>query len=100
MRKHFNRGATMTISFRPGIRENVGLIIGMFGASGSGKTYSAMRLASCLSGGKPFAVIDTESRRALHYADMFKFDHGELHAHSVQRHILRLLRLPIMLVIR
>jgi len=70
----------MTISFRPAIRENVGLIIGMFGASGSGKTYSAMRLASGLSGGKPFAVIDTESRRALHYADMFKFDHGELHA--------------------
>jgi hypothetical protein len=27
-----------------------------------------------MSGGKPFAVIDTENGRALHYADMFKFD--------------------------
>lgn len=70
----------MSITFRPAIRENVGLIIGVFGASGSGKTYSAMRVASGLSGGKPFAVIDTESRRALHYADAFRFDHGELHA--------------------
>lgn len=70
----------MTITFRKAIRENVGLIIGIFGASGSGKTFSAMRVASGLSGGKPFAVIDTESRRALHYADAFRFDHGELHA--------------------
>lgn len=70
----------MAITFRPAARENVGLIIGMFGASGSGKTYSSMRLASGLSKGKPFVVIDTESRRALHYADMFKFDHGEIHA--------------------
>jgi len=31
-----------------------------------------------MSGGKPFAVIDTEARRALHYADQFRFDHGEL----------------------
>jgi len=70
----------MTITFRPALRENVGLLIGMIGPSGGGKTYSAMRLASGLSNGKPFAVIDTESRRALHYADMFKFDHAELHA--------------------
>lgn len=70
----------MSITFRPAVRENVGLIIGIIGPSGSGKTFSAMRLASGLSDGKPFAVIDTESRRALHYADQFKFDHGELHA--------------------
>ncbi len=66
-------------TFRPAVREGVGLIIGLSGASGSGKTYSAMRLATGLSGGKPFAVIDTESRRALHYADMFTYDHAELH---------------------
>ena len=69
----------MSFHFKRGIRENVGLLIGMIGSSGSGKTYSAMRLASGLSGGKPFAVIDTESRRALHYADAFTFDHAELH---------------------
>ncbi len=65
-------------SFRPAVRENVGLLIGLAGASGSGKTYTAMRLASGISGGKPFAVIDTEAGRAKHYADAFRFDHGDL----------------------
>ncbi len=67
-------------TFRPAKRENVSLLIGLAGGTGSGKTYSAMRLATGLAGGKPFAVIDTEARRALHYADRFNFDHGELHA--------------------
>lgn len=68
----------MTISFRPAVREAVGLIIGLAGGTGSGKTFSAMRLASGIAGGKPFAVIDTEAGRALHYADAFRFDHAEL----------------------
>jgi len=69
----------MGFTFRPAIRKNASLLIGLIGASGSGKTYSAMRLASGISGAKPFAVIDTEAGRALHYADQFKFDHGDLH---------------------
>jgi hypothetical protein len=68
----------MTFTFRPAARENVGLLIGLAGASGSGKTYTAMRLASGIAGGKPFAVVDTEAGRAKHYADQFKFDHGDL----------------------
>lgn len=68
----------MTFNFRPAVRENVNLMIGLAGASGSGKTYTAMRLATGMSGGKPFCVIDTESGRASHYADQFKFDVGEL----------------------
>ncbi len=68
----------MTFTFRPGVRENVSLLIGLAGASGSGKTYTAMRLASGIAGGKPFAVIDTEAGRAKHYADAFRFDHGDL----------------------
>jgi hypothetical protein len=70
----------MSFSFRPGVRENVGLLIGLAGGTGSGKTYSAMELAAGISGDKPFAVIDSEARRALHYADRFRFDHGELRA--------------------
>jgi hypothetical protein len=70
----------MSFEFRPAARENVGLIIGMVGASGSGKTYSAMRLASGMSGSARFAVIDTENGRAKHYADQFAFDHGDLRA--------------------
>ena len=66
--------------FKPGIREEVGLLIGLIGPSGSGKTFSAMRIASGIVGkGNKFAVIDTEARRALHYADQFQFDHLELH---------------------
>lgn len=68
----------MTFSFRPATRENVGLLVGLAGASGSGKTYTAMRLASGIAGDKPFAVIDTEAGRAKHYADLFRFDHGDL----------------------
>lgn len=70
----------MSFELRPAIRENVSMLIGLAGASGSGKTFTALRLAQGLSGGKRFAVIDTEARRALHYADQFAFDHGDLRA--------------------
>ncbi len=68
----------MTVTFRPATRESVGLLIGLAGASGSGKTWSAMELAKGLSGGNRFAVIDTEAGRAKHYADAFDFDHADL----------------------
>src|SRR5512139_2729714 len=68
----------MSFEFRPAIREAVGLLIGLIGPSGGGKTYTAMRLAKGICGEKPFAVIDTEASRAKHYADIFKFDHGDL----------------------
>ena len=42
------------------------------GASGSGKTYSALELASGL--GSNIAVIDTENGSASLYADKFEFD--------------------------
>jgi hypothetical protein len=62
---------------KPAVRERVPLLIGLMGASGSGKTFSALRLATgiqTVTGGDIFG-IDTEARRALHYADMFKFRH-------------------------
>jgi hypothetical protein len=68
----------MTFTFRPATRENVGLLIGLSGGSGSGKTFSALRLARGIAGDSPFAVIDTEAGRAKHYADQFRFDHGDL----------------------
>lgn len=58
-------------------REHVPLLIGLTGPSGGGKTYSALRLATGIqqvTGGDIY-FIDTESRRALHYADSFKFKH-------------------------
>lgn len=68
----------MSFTFRPAVRENVHLLIGMIGGTGSGKTMSALRLAAGLAGGRRFAVIDTEAGRAQHYADQFAFDHGDL----------------------
>lgn len=65
--------------FRRAVRADVPLLIGLAGASGSGKTYSAMTLAKGMAGDRPFAVIDTEAGRARHYADRFTFDHADLH---------------------
>lgn len=58
-------------------RQRVPLLVGIVGASGSGKTYSALRLATGIQRvtGGDIGVIDTEARRALHYADKFKFRH-------------------------
>jgi len=68
----------MSFSFRPAKRENVPLLIGVAGGTGSGKTYSALTLAKGLANGQRFAIIDTEAGRAKHYADLFEFDHGDL----------------------
>ena len=70
----------MPFEFRPAKRENVPLMLGLSGGTGSGKTYTAMRLASGIAGDRPFAVIDTENRRARHYADTFRFDAADLEA--------------------
>jgi len=68
----------MSFAFKPAVRENVPLLIGLAGGTGSGKTFTAMRLASGICGDKPFALIDTEAGRGKHYADQFRFDHGDL----------------------
>jgi hypothetical protein len=68
------------VTFRPAKREAIPLLLGLAGGTGSGKTFSAMRLAHGIAGDRPFAVIDTENGRASHYADQFRFDVAELHA--------------------
>lgn len=77
------------IDFKPAVLEKISLLIGLAGGTGSGKTYSAMKMATGLAGRQPFAVIDTEAGRALHYAPRrgsqpdftrsFLFQHEELH---------------------
>ena len=57
-------------------------MVGLMGASGSGKTFSALRIATGIqrvTGGE-VCVIDTESRRSLHYADDFRFMHMQFDA--------------------
>jgi hypothetical protein len=68
----------MTFQFKPAIRTETSLLIAIAGASGSGKTFSALRLATGLAGDGKIAAIDTEAGRMLHYADQFEFQHGEL----------------------
>lgn len=70
--------ATNIFTFKPAVLHEEHLLIGLAGGTGSGKTYTGMRLATGLSGGKRFAVIDTEAGRAKHYARQFAFDHGDL----------------------
>lgn len=68
------------IDIRPGVRRGVTHLILLAGGTGSGKTESSMQLATGMSGGAKFAVIDTERGRALHKADDYTFDHAELDA--------------------
>lgn len=56
------------------------IIVGLTGESFSGKTYSALRLATGFQrviGGR-IALIDTEADRARHYEPYFDFDHVRL----------------------
>ena len=64
--------------FKKAVREQTSVLIGVCGGTGAGKSFSAARLATGLSGGKRWAWIDTEAGRALHYSDQFDFDHGDL----------------------
>jgi hypothetical protein len=60
-------------SFRPAKRENTPLIIGLAGPSKSGKTFSALRLATGLKGTGQIFMINTEGKRGHQYADKFDY---------------------------
>ena len=70
----------MAFQYKRAVRENTHLLIGLVGADGSGKTFSAMELATGICGSEPFLLIDTESCRGLHYAEQYDFEHKELQA--------------------
>jgi hypothetical protein len=53
--------------FEDSVRDDTSLLIGVCGASGSGKTVTALRMAVGLAAGEPIAFIDTEAGRARHY---------------------------------
>lgn len=74
--------ARRLFTVEPATREQAPLLIGLTGPAGSGKTYSALRLATGLarvtakSGGSDQIVfIDTETRRSRQYAGAFRFEH-------------------------
>lgn len=72
------------INIRKAQREGARMVIGLAGQSGSGKTYTAIKLAYGLAGGKGEKVgfLDTENRRGSLYADIVTdpFLIGDLYA--------------------
>lgn len=76
--------------FKKAVREDVWLKIGMTGTSGSGKTFSALRVATGLVGkcdGEGIAFISTEKSRSLYYADRFSYDVLELDEYGTEDYI-------------
>ena len=63
-------------------KEQAKLRLAIFGPAGSGKTFSAMRIATGMAAGlgegQRIAVIDTERGSASKYAGIFDFDILEL----------------------
>ena len=70
----------VSFHFRPAVRSQTPLLIGLVGPSGCGKTYSALKLATGMANGRPIYGIDTEARRMLRYAEEFQFQHLEFGA--------------------
>lgn len=64
-----------TKTFTKAVKEKIWVKVLLGGASGSGKTYSALRLATGLAkaAGSEIAAGDTENGRMLYYADEFDF---------------------------
>lgn len=68
---------TRVFAAKPAVLEPLSLFIGVTGPSSSGKTFSALRLATGIQRvvGGDIHLIDTENRRATAYSRMFKFHH-------------------------
>ena len=62
------------MTFKKAVRQNAKIKLAITGASGSGKTYSALRLATGLAEHGRIALIDTENNSASLYAEDFGFD--------------------------
>lgn len=71
--------------FKKATKKQAKLRCAVFGVSGSGKTYSALRIAKGM-GGK-IALIDTERGSASKYAGNFDFDVEDLENHTVESYV-------------
>lgn len=80
----------MALSFQTAKREQVWLKVLMSGASGSGKSYSALRVATGLSRkcGSRIAYIGTEGSRDKYYAGKFDYDLLQIEApYSIDKYV-------------
>lgn len=61
--------------FKPAIKQQLKARIALDGPTGAGKTWTSLEVATVLAEGGKIAMIDTEKRSGLFYANKFKFDH-------------------------
>lgn len=61
------------IRFRPAVRADTPLIIGIAGPTKSGKTFSAHRVAAGIANGSVVAMLNAEGARGHQYADRFAY---------------------------
>ena len=78
------------MAFKKAIREKVWIKVELSGTSGSGKTKSALRVATGIyskCGGEGIAFISSEGSRSLYYADQYSYDILELDDHSPEKYM-------------
>lgn len=73
------------LQFTKATKRTAKLRLGLVGPAGSGKTYSALAIASGL--GSRIAFIDTEHGSASKYSDLFSFDVIEFDSYKVENFI-------------
>lgn len=76
----------MSLSFKRATKEQAKLRLALIGLAGSGKTFSALSIATHLVPGGRIAVIDTERGSASLYADRFGFDVLDLERHGPENY--------------
>lgn len=76
-------------SFKKAVRENVWLKIAISGTSGSGKTFTGLRVATGIAeeAKSEIAFISSEKTRTLYYADKFTYDVLELEEYTSEEYI-------------
>lgn len=73
------------MAFKKATKEQARLRLALFGPSGAGKTFTALRIGNGLGGN--IAVIDTERRSASKYADRFEFDTEDLEKRAIADYV-------------
>src|SRR4051794_18011129 len=71
--------------FQRATKRQARLRLALIGPAGSGKTFTALAIATAL--GSRVALLDTERGSASKYSDLFTFDTCELEIHHPQRYI-------------
>ena len=86
----------MAFNINKAVREKIFAKIALMGGSGSGKTYSALRLATGMATalepilGRPakIGMLNAEQSRGLYYANEFKYDIADIEApHHPERYV-------------